>query len=114
MSSSLSLPLADAGEKEPFALVGIAHARPDKADALEQVLLSLVAPTRLEEGALDYHVHRDRNARNRFVFYETWATRADLERHLERPYIIDFLTRRMDYLSEDMQVTWLRMASPFA
>ncbi len=114
MSSSLSLPLTDPDEKAPFALVGVAHARPDKADALEEILLSLVAPTRLEQGALDYHVHRDRDARNRFVFYETWATRADLERHLEQPYIVDFLSRRMDYLAEDMQVTWLRMASPFA
>jgi quinol monooxygenase YgiN len=114
MSSALALPPVDADEAQPYALVGVAHARPDRADDLEDVLLAMVAPTRREQGALDYHIHRDRADRSRFVFYETWASREDLERHLQQPYVAAFLDSRMTYLVEDMKVSWLRMASPFS
>ena len=113
MSSALALPAVDADEVQPYAVVGVANARPDRADDLEAVLVAMVAPTRREPGALDYHVHRDRADPNRFVFYETWASREDLERHLEQPYVTAFLESRMTYLIEDMQVSWLKMASPF-
>lgn len=108
------LPQPQAGEVGPYALVGSVRALPGRADALEERLLSLVAPTRLEEGALAYHVHRDRNDPSLFVFYEVWRSREDLERHLKMPYVAAFLAERGDYLDGDLDITWLRMASAYA
>jgi quinol monooxygenase YgiN len=95
-------------------LVGTARARSGQADALEQRLLALVEPTRREEGALDYHVHRDRADRDLFVFYETRSSIEALKRHLAQPYIEAFLADRMNYLEGDLDIRWLAMCSQFA
>jgi quinol monooxygenase YgiN len=113
-SEHLDLPLPDHDETGPYALFGTARARPGQADALERRLLALVEPTRREEGALDYHVHRDRADRDLFVFYETWSSIETLKRHLAQPYIKAFLADRMRYLEGDLDIRWLEMRSPFA
>lgn len=113
-TESLALPLPAADETGPYALVGTARAKPGQADALEHRLLALVEPTRQEEGALDYHVHRDRADPNLFVFYETWSSVEALKRHLSQPYIAAFLADRMIYLEGDLDIRWLVMRSPFS
>ena len=107
------LPPPDLGERGPYALVGSARARPGLADALEARLVSLVGPTRLEAGALAYHVHRDRADRDLFVFYEAWRDIAALRAHFTQPHIVAFLADRGDYLEGDLEVRWLRMSSVF-
>ena len=112
-NSPLGPPEPDADEASPYALVGTARAKPGRADDLEVRLVSLVAPTREEEGCLAYHVHRDRADRDLFVFYEAWSSLAALREHFGEPYIVSFLADRADYLDGDLDVTWLRMSSPF-
>ncbi|OJJ13416.1 MULTISPECIES: putative quinol monooxygenase [unclassified Roseibium] len=108
-----ALPEPDADETGPYALVGQARARPGSAEKLEQALVALVTPTREETGALQYHVHRDRADPDLFVFYEAWASLADLKEHLQMPYIQQFLAGHQELVDGEMQVTWLKMASPY-
>lgn len=112
-NTPLDLPPPDLDEHGPYALVGSARARPGLADALEARLVSLVAPTRREVGALAYHVHRDRADRDLFVFYEVWRDIAALQAHFGQPHITAFLADRADYLEGDLEVRWLRMSSVF-
>lgn len=108
------LPLPDEGENGPYALVGSAVAKDGLADALEARLVAMVAPTRQEPGVLAYHVHRDRADRSRLVFYEAWRSIDDLRRHFDQPHVASFLGERHHYLDGDLDITWLRMASPYA
>lgn len=112
-SPAFTLPIQDRDETGPYALAGQARAKAGKADALEAALIALVAPTRQEDGALQYHVHRDRADPDLFVFYEVWASASHLEAHILQPYMQDFLARRHTLLEGDMDVRWLRMASPY-
>lgn len=112
-TTAFTLPAQNPDEAGPFALVGHARARSGKADELEARLLALVAPTRLENGALEYHVHRDRADPELFVFYEVWESPAHLHAHFAQPYIEDFLSQRHTLLNGEMEVRWLRMASPY-
>jgi quinol monooxygenase YgiN len=112
-SAAFTLPAQDLNESGPYALVGKARAKAGKADELETALLALVDPTRLEEGVLQYHVHRDRADTELFVFYEVWASTAHLDAHLSQPHVQDFLGRRHTLLDGDMEVRWLRMASVY-
>lgn len=89
----------------PVALVGVARPRPERASDLEALLLSFVAPTRAEEGAIDYVLHTAANGD--LVFYERWRSAADLAAHLALPHMQDFQQRRMDYLAEDLDIRWL-------
>lgn len=110
---AFSLPLPDKGETGPYAVMGTARAKRGLADALEERLVSMVSPTRLEPGCLAYHVHRDRSDRSLFVFYEAWRSVSDLERHFLEPHVSTFLNERDAYLDGDLDVSWLRMASEF-
>ena len=107
----IELPETQPNEKAPYALVGRVHAKPEMSDLLEKRLLELVEPTRREEGAMQYHVHRDRHDLNQFVFYEVWRSKKDLENHLNKPYVQSFLKDRLSYIEGDMEITWLTMAS---
>ena len=57
-----------------------------KMEALESVkseLLKLIAPTRKEEGCIDYFLHQDNDDPAVFVFYENWESAACLEKHIK-------------------------------
>ncbi|MBP0450069.1 antibiotic biosynthesis monooxygenase [Kitasatospora sp. RG8] len=94
-------------------LVGTAHPKPERAEELKQLLLSFVEPTRQEPGCLEYHFHEDRDEPGVFVFYEAWRSQADLDAHLALPHLRDFRERRMDYLTEDLEIRFLTMRSPY-
>ena len=56
------------------------------AAAVETVraeLLQMIAPTRAEEGCLEYRLHQDNDDPAVFIFYENWADMACLGRHVE-------------------------------
>ncbi|WP_084536125.1 putative quinol monooxygenase [Nocardia yamanashiensis] len=97
----------------PLALMGLAHPKPERAAELKELLISFVAPTREEPGALEYHFHEDADDPSTFVFYEVWRSKADLDRHLELPHMRDFWERRMDYLERDLDIRFLTMRSPY-
>lgn len=98
---TISVPTASG----PIALVGVARPRPERAAALKALLASFVAPTRREPGSVHYLLHEDE--RGNFVFYEGWASGADLIRHLELPHMREFQDQRMQYLTTDLEITWL-------
>ena len=71
---NISLPAPAPDETTPYSLFGMAKAKAGQGDALAARLLALVEPTRSEPGALQYHVHRDRDDPDLFAFYEVWET----------------------------------------
>lgn len=95
-----------------LSAVGVAHAKPEKAAELGALLVSLAERSRGEEGCLQSRIHQDLADPNVFVFYEMWASEVDLLRHLEQPYMKEFLARRTDYLARDLEVRQLRLAGP--
>ena len=68
-------------------VVGVLRARPERRDELLEILRGLVAPTRREEGCVDYHLHVSDADPNLFMFYENWRSREDLDRHLGMPHL---------------------------
>ncbi len=106
---TISVPSAET----PYALVGFARPKPERAAELRELLLSFVAPTRLEDGALEYHFHEDTDDPGTFVFYEVWRSKADLDRHLNLPHMKAFWDNRMDYLEQDLDIRLLTMHSPY-
>lgn len=95
-----------------LSAVGFARAKPDRAAELEALLLDLAERSRREDGCLQSWIHRDLADPHRFAFYEMWASEEDLARHLEQPYMKDFLANRMDYLEQDLEVHQLGLAGP--
>lgn len=76
--------------QELLTVVAEMLARPGKEDELRAQLLALVAPTRKEEGCVQYDLHVSTAEPGRFVFYENWTSGETLERHLKSPHFRAF------------------------
>jgi quinol monooxygenase YgiN len=67
------------------------QASPGQEQALRQALTALVAPTRKEEGCLNYDLHVAEDRPGHFLFYENWISRSHLDAHLANSHIQAFL-----------------------
>ncbi len=97
-------------------LTVLAHVRA-KAEAVEEVkreCLALVAPSRSEEGCINYDLHQSSEGETLFVFYENWVSREALERHLEMPHSLLFDERTAGMLAEEAEITFWEMLSESA
>ena len=57
-------------------------AKNDTIEAVKAELLKMVAPTRQEEGCIEYRLHQDNDDPAVFVFYENWKNLDCLEKHI--------------------------------
>ena len=86
-------------------------AKPGQEDELKRRLLSLIEPTRKEDGCVQYDLHQNTEEAGRFVFYETWRSREALERHLQTPHLVAFGRAEEELLAEPARVlTYTRIA----
>jgi len=91
-------------------LTVVAHvrAKPGKEDEVRQGLRALLAPTRGEEGCLNYDMHESIETPGQFVFYENWTSRAHLDTHLASAHIQAFFARIPELLAEPPRITFWR------
>jgi quinol monooxygenase YgiN len=86
-------------------------AKPGMEDELKRRLLSLMEPTRKEDGCMQYDLHQNTDQAGRFVFYENWRSREALERHLQSPHLLAFGSVEEELLAEPARVlTYTRIA----
>jgi quinol monooxygenase YgiN len=104
-------PEPDEDETGPYTHLGFARAKPGHEDDVERLILALVEPLRAEEGALEFHVHRDRADRSLFVIYEMFRSKKDLERHVAQPYTQDFIQAIRPLVEGPLRQQFLRMSS---
>ncbi len=80
-----------------------------KKEAVQSVrseLLKLIAPTRKEDGCLDYTLHQDIDNPAVFMFYETWESFAHLEAHMNSDHFKAYV-KATDGLIEEKAVNKL-------
>ena len=64
---------------KPITVIATFQANPGKEAELQKALASLVTPTRQEAGCINYDLHVSAEYPSRFLFHETWTSRAHLE-----------------------------------
>jgi quinol monooxygenase YgiN len=62
-------------------------AKPEKIEELRELLLSFLAPTRLEAGCIRYELHQYTADPCDFTFIEEWESDEGLDAHLGSPHI---------------------------
>ena len=93
-------------------LTVLAHvrAREEALETVKRECLALVAPSRAEEGCINYDLHQSETDRTLFLFYENWViSREALERHLLRPHSLRFDERTEGLLAEETEITFWEM-----
>lgn len=71
-----------------LTVVAIIRAEEGQEEAARAALEALIAPTRAEDGCIQYDLHRDHADPGLFIFYENWRDEAALERHLAAPHLV--------------------------
>jgi quinol monooxygenase YgiN len=70
-----------------LTVVAEVQAKPGKEEALKAALMELIAPTRREEGCVQYDLHVHTTVPGRFVFYENWTSAETLARHADSAHL---------------------------
>jgi quinol monooxygenase YgiN len=94
-----------------LTVVATLQARPGKEAELRAVLTGLVAPTRKEDGCINYDLHVATDNPAKFFFHENWTSRAHLDAHLQTPHL-QALVARLDELcvAPPEMSTWEKIA----
>ncbi len=85
----------------PLTVIAKWKAKSGSEEQLNKELRSLLAPTRAEEGCINYDLHRSVEEPGTFMFYENWESRPLWEQHMESPHIQEFWNKR-----EEVVETW--------
>jgi quinol monooxygenase YgiN len=75
-------------------------AKKDCVESLKNELLRLVAPTRQEEGCIEYRLHQDNDNPAVFLFYENWANAACLDQHMNTARFKAYLAATEDLVAQ--------------
>jgi quinol monooxygenase YgiN len=79
-------------------------AKPGAEERLEELLKSLIEPTRAEAGCINYDLHRDLEDSSTFYFYENWRSREDLDAHFQTPHLERALGIAPEVLAEPLDL----------
>ena len=96
------------------SVLAMFKAKPGMENRVKEELLNLVAPTRAEKGCINYDLHQSSQDRSRFMLYENWVSKKDLDVHLEMPHLQHFKSIADDILAEPLEITLWEMTSPEA
>ena len=75
----------------PLTVVAKVVARKDCVELVQAELLRLIAPTRQEEGCIEYRLHQDQVDPAVFIFYENWENEESLARHMESDHFGNYV-----------------------
>ena len=91
-------------QKEITVLAKI-KAKENMVEQLKLQLLSLIAPTRQESGCITYELHQDPDDSSSFMFYEIWADKEALDKHIQTPHLKALLDEADDLFAEPLDDT---------
>ena len=97
-----------------YTIIGTVTARPETREELAALLAAQVAPTRDEEGCINYDFHVDAADPCVFVFYENWTSRAALDAHLAMPHLQPLFSQLDRLLACPVDIRPLTMLSDWA
>jgi quinol monooxygenase YgiN len=95
-----------------ITIIGTVTATPETREELQRLLYDQVAPTRREPGCLNYDLHVDARDPCVFVFYENWASQADLDAHMNMPHLAPLIGEIDRLLACPVDIRHLTMLTP--
>ena len=76
-----------------ITVIATFQARPGKEAELRAGLISLLAPTRKEQGCVNYDLHASPEDPAKFLFHENWTSKELLDAHLKSAHVMALLPR---------------------
>ena len=76
-----------------FIISGAFDVKEEYRDDIIKMSLDLIPQSLEEAGCLSYRFFEDVSEPNRFLFFERWNSRQDIEAHFGKPYFLSFAER---------------------
>lgn len=92
--------------KDAVTLTVMLRAREGQESLLEAELRAMVAPTRREEGCINYELHRGVDAPGTLLLHEVWASREHHQAHMETPHFLRWNARKDALLTSRDATFW--------
>ena len=89
-------------------VLAIIKAKSGMEARVEQALKELIEPTRKEPGCINYDLHVLSDDSTVFMFHENWQSKEDLDQHLSKPYLEEFLSQAESFLAEPVIISLYR------
>ena len=96
--------------KGALTLVVTLRAKEGQHLLLEAELRALVAPTRKEEGCLQYDLHRGADQPGSYLFHEVWESREHHVAHTRTPHFLRWNARKDSLLASKESAFWQQIA----
>jgi quinol monooxygenase YgiN len=87
------------------------RAKPGMEDDLKKLLLTLIEPSRSDDGCINYDLHQAIDDPAVFLFYENWRSKEHLDKHSATSHLQDFRSKVKALLAEAPQLTLMNMIS---
>ena len=81
------------------------HAKPGAEQALRDVLLAVVEPTRAEPGCVQIQLYRAIRDSSVFFIHSTWTQEAAFDAHAELPHTQLFLSQLPELIDHPLEAT---------
>ena len=95
---------------EQVTVVVRIKARRETKARVHQELQQLLAPTRREQGCINYDMHVAKDDDTLFLFHENWTSESDLNHHLAAHHVKRWIDLAPSLLAERMELTlWHRV-----
>jgi len=96
----------------PVILNVVIEAAAGREREVAAMLSELVGPTRSEPGCIGYELNSSQEKPGTFLFYEKFASQADLDDHINSPHFQGFLKRReaKDPIATTTVTRWTTLA----
>jgi quinol monooxygenase YgiN len=91
-------------DQKYLTVVAEFYAKPGKEEELRGELLALVAPTRAENGCVQYDLHEEQGKPGHFLFYENWTSRAELDAHAKSAHLQRLFGMVSGMVTEDPRI----------
>jgi quinol monooxygenase YgiN len=86
-------------------------AKPETKARVHEQLQRLLAPTRQEQGCINYDMHVSKDDDSVFLFHENWTSESDLNNHLAAPHVKTWIDVAPSLLAEPMELTLWRQVN---
>lgn len=95
-----------------LSIIAVLKAKEGQQDNLKSALQALIAPTRQEEGCLDYSLFQLQETPDVFYMRESWKGQEALDAHIALPHFQAFVQEMDALLAEPLQLVRLNAVEP--
>lgn len=92
-------------------VVASLKAKEGREQELKELLLTLIEPSRSDEGCIRYDLHQSIKDPALFVFYEAWQSKDHLKKHSATSHVQSYRAKAKDLLAEPGEITLLAKIS---